>query len=131
MKKEIKDFLCLYLGCKAMYGGYGDPERVVKIIGVSLGYGVNFCFQDNGKSDMGKAYEYFKPILRKLCDMTQDEAKSLNLVDIQIGLLAFHDLPMYLTAAQFYECLKLHFDLFGLIESGLAIDATTLNKEAK
>jgi hypothetical protein len=76
-KKDIKDYLHLYLDCEAMYGGYGDPERLVKIIGASLKDGVQFQFADNGEVDVDKAHEWFKPILRPLSDMTEKEAKEL------------------------------------------------------
>ena len=72
--------------------------------------------------------KHFKPILRPLSDLTKDDLDTLqctelynqiNDADFCIHLLPYQ-IAMYL--------IENHFDVFGLIEKGLAIDINTLNK---
>lgn len=78
-----------------------------------------------------------KPILRKLSDMTEKELQECgNLVvdfsDDESGLglneHKWQDFTLLLCAEQFHWLIQRGFDLFGLIEAGLAIDKTKLEK---
>ena len=143
MKKELKYYVPFYLGCECI-----TPDGIMVLNGINttdVRYSVWFyckwsdkknCYlpKQNGEilgkqSLVGKAYKYsdIKLVLRSLSDMTEKEAKEMDLSDVQKGLLAFgHKLQMYMTPNQFNSCLKNHFDLFGLIESGLAVNAAEL-----
>lgn len=120
---KFKDVAHFYLGCKSknMRGG---------TIGYTLSGVLNsglLKFKSDDGFDM--ILHDFKPILRPFSSVTENESIELELADVQIGLLAFgHRLQMHMTPDQFKKCLDLHIDMFGLIESGEAIDATTLNK---
>lgn len=79
--------------------------------------------------------EKFKPILRPLSDMTEGELQECgNLVydfsDDTSGLglneHKWEDFTLLLCVEQFHWLLSKHFDLFGLIEAGLAIDKTKM-----
>lgn len=87
-----------------------------------------------------------KPILRKLEDITEEEMKSLVLIRYSVGntlktvekvnntiqfktsgftgggIIDLSELSSY----QFHYLLKMKFDLFQLIENGLALDSKTL-----
>lgn len=134
MDKKIQDYLHLYLGCecrmtKSSYHAVHELHLSVK---------TSFTLT-------AKLLHYFiapttmaviKPLLRPLSDMTEEELQECgNLVydfsDDQSGLdLNNHRWEdFYLTTSeQFHWLLSRHFDLFGLIESGLAIDKTTTSK---
>jgi hypothetical protein len=90
----------------------------------------------------------FKPILRRLSSMTEEEAKTficstdetLRITKIGPGGISyvgeqtdFIDTIFFsaIDPSRFNWLLKNSFDLFGFIESGLAIDAATLNLESK
>ena len=118
--KELKDYLHLYLGCKVEYG-YEETKRIGTLVGKDdlVGWQVNTY-------KVLAPYQYvrdelIKPILRPLSDMTEDEKNNLSWewkVD--------YDFKPIFRPDQFLFLLSKNFDLFGLIESGLAIDITTL-----
>ena len=69
-----------------------------------------------------------KPILRPLSDLTKDEFKELGL-NMDWHCLDDWIKEQYLmTVKEYSYLLKKHFDVFGLIEKGLAIDINTLYK---
>lgn len=135
--KNIKDYLHLYLGCDTDKG---------KLIGIELNKAV--CMMNDLSIVEGNIYS-LKPILRPLSDMTEDEAwefaggKSESLYDdlkiesidktgIQISYaidagdegwhIQRHKFDFYAVGpSQFIWMLSKHFDLFGLIDAGLAI----------
>lgn len=122
--KDIKYYLHLYIGCQAEFTSLGGGKNIMKLTG-------HDCDYQHADSKW-----YPKPILRPLSDMTEEEkmeykAKfngmdSTNILpEIRAGrLINFH-----LNSKSPYEVIYLlskGFDLFGLIESGLAIDKTTL-----
>lgn len=137
MEKKIEDYLHLYLGCEVrevMSLGYTDhilsPETLVLLL----------CRTKND------AHNIF-PFLRPLSDMTEEE--NVVVWDIETGGIneaADHKVKMVgvwfsraanngggpLTMDWKFETtrffLSKHFDLFDLIPSGLALDATTISK---
>ena len=138
--KELKDYLHLYLGCQFVMKING-PERLT----AQMNFGADAL---NASLD---SKEPITPILilRPLSDMTQDEA------DVIWGILDWNeritgvaritdiirefdvieeDNDTTSNAHWGYLCkilpylLKYGFDLFGLIDAGLAIDKTTLNQ---
>lgn len=99
--KKIEDYLHLYLGCECL-NSYNQIHTLTV---------------DNFKT----LSVWGKPILRSVNDMTINEAIDIfSTLDIGISG-AF-------TPTQFKKLLSKHFDLFGLLESGFAIDAKTLKK---
>lgn len=131
MEKKIEDFLHLYLGCNAKV--LIEKEEVTALI---------YCVRTSRtvtistiKSNFEINMKHVKPILRPLSDMTEDEeiqvcnicnlmtATNIKQALMNGGHYVIHvgygfELTVYL--------LKQGFDLFGLIESNLAIDKTTL-----
>lgn len=123
---DFKDYAHLYLGCdvqctKDMPASYGwitgitvkmdrdilwDMTEPVFFAGIHLGH----------------FYDFIKPILRPLSSMTPRERLELSRLDLQEKI---KDLVKY-QAIRTKWYLSKHFDIFGLIEAGLAIDATTL-----
>ncbi len=143
MKKELKDYLHLYLGCDCQ-----TPDGIGKLIGrVATSFDIATIRFDDWKKlkpisganrkDFGKSNNYeiadIKPILRRLDSMTEDEEKALYKAAGN---------PEYAwQKRRIKQCLpgrpegwrhllSKGFDLFGLIEEGLAIDAATLNHES-
>lgn len=131
---KAKDYLHYYLGCEVETNmrkaiGEGKPMKklhgILKEVDLGMDDKVGILLED--EPDRCN-YEYFKtsdikPILRPLESMTEEEAKELDLADVQKGLLAFGTrLQMYMTADQFKKCLDMGFDLFNLIPSGEALE---------
>lgn len=148
--KEIKDYLHLYLGCEVQVEIYGQM-RIVKFVGINDDY----YFLHN--SDDSDGIRYFKqkypikPILRPLSDIKEEEAKELGIL-LYTGVIVgepyktdkFWIVPYGLTLTDYWEIdgkvfnqhqtiylLSKHFDLFGLIEAGLAFDKTKIKNEYK
>ena len=128
--KDIKDYLHLYLGCEVMChyeerSKKGDYDFKGTFEGIDCGqYQV---FHGQKKAFLVHKYnaKNIKPILRPLSDMTENEAKEL--AEIKRSPSAGKTVTRTeLYAATTHYLLSKHFDLFGLIESGLAIDKTKL-----
>jgi hypothetical protein len=146
MEKNIKDYLHLYLGCECIgYSHFKDESTGQnievplkrKIVGVTQ-YGVEL---EGGTFSVA----YVKPILRPLSDMTEEEKVELFTLNfgnhrftnfgydsIECIILADKDERIRvglssnsMGANAFLFCLTRGFDLFGLLESGLAINANS------
>jgi hypothetical protein len=88
--------------------------------------------------DVMDEYPYTKPILRPLSDLTKEiEVNGEKFVPIeeikesQHHLFFREDIENPLEGVQYSEIQKLfewHFDVFGLIEAGLAIDVNALSE---
>lgn len=131
MKKELKDYLHLYLGCPFIYGegpkiwdGWSGFEKTD-----------TYYYTDEEQNHIKLGGHHFqvakiKPILRPLSDMTDEELQECgNMVydfsdDPELNNHKWQDFEIGLAPEQFHWLLSKHFDLFGLIEAGLAIDST-------
>lgn len=104
---DSKDYLHLYLGCDTDKG---------KLIGIELNKAV--CMMDDLSIVEGNIYS-LKLILRPLSDMTEEEAsESRKIFD---SMVAADKLNCEIEAARTLFALSKGFDLFGLIDAGLAI----------
>ena len=112
--KELKDYLHLYKECDCrVYEEDMIDFTIDKMQGCYLN---KVVFKE-----YGVPIRLVKPILRPLSDMTEDEKNNLSWewkVD--------YDFKPIFRPDQFLFLLSKHFDLFGLIDAGLAIDKTTL-----
>lgn len=115
MAKELKGYLNLYLGCEALIEGYTnrkDPFNYKGIINYQL------------LLESGQHYSSVKkitPILRPLSDMTEEEVQEWEKIN---NVTQSPDVKQM--AKEFHWMLSKHFDIFGLIEAGLALNAATL-----
>lgn len=129
MSKEIKDYLHLYYGveCIVEKSDYHMVHNLMINAGDKAIIDGKFIFHvHNAVPFKG----IVKPILRPLSDMTEEESKELlSIQDLKRGVID----TKYVIVTRSWEdaryLLSKHFDLFGLIESGLAIDVTTLNQK--
>lgn len=132
MKKNIKDYLHLYLGCEceALVKYSETSQKWVKgyLAGIVKGKPQAQLYDAFGNAwELLHETEEIKPILRPLPDLTNDEAKVLG-YNRAIDWWRDHGHFGTHSAKNFAYLLKQGFDLFGLIESGLAIDKTKLNR---
>ncbi len=136
MKKDIKDYLHLYLGQKCKVQNHSGEHILVGI----KNNAALFPYI-NGIVTMQEV----KPLLRPLSDMTKEEAMLyVKILDeyayrvfLKDGQIQFDyhkgdeigsgcfDL-MYSCPEQFLYLLKQRFDLFNLISEGLALDKTKM-----
>lgn len=122
--KELKDYLHLYLGCECIgyyrtKDGNTGEEVIVELRKTLVSVSID-GFDLNGNLKV----EEFKPILRPLSDMTEEE------VEDYMGLVCVEAKPFNqfaINAAMYTKwLLSKHFDLFGLIDAGLATDKTKI-----
>lgn len=111
--KNIKDYLHLYMGCQVMY----DDDQG------KLTYYLMYNILATNE------WHLVKPILRPLSDMTEEEMKIVTVSGLMSDLKYIINRNKW-TPERFLYLLSKGFDLFGLIEEGLAIDATTLKENA-
>ncbi len=145
MEKKIEDYLHLYLGCECQvdddkiginYGvtrrvpvlGKINPSDIIRHTTVKVVYDI---MKKHGFETI--PFPSVKIILRPLSDMTEEEAKEVNVEgakgwrrinngindDIYLGLI-------HRQANEVKYLISKSFDVFGLIKAGLAIDRTTL-----
>lgn len=146
MNKNIKDYLHLYLGCECIVKEPGESAFKSVLEGIQRG---KFLLKEYGHLLLWEAAE-IKPILRPLSDMTEEELIEQENIfkiyepDFEVtpdmrknawekikndGIMAVEfseDNNPLMVFELFRYFLSKHFDLFGLIESGLAIDKTKL-----
>ena len=90
------------------------------------------CYTDFFGDEDSIYIEYFKPYLFPLSSITDEQERELSKLGVSYGEYALHDdirgLGIMVDEAYiFFEfCYKHHIDFLGLIEMGLAIDATGL-----
>lgn len=131
--KKIEDYLHLYIGCQILdlYS-----ERIGKLHGVNMG--TVEPVQVLHKSLWGLQFTEVKPILRRLSSMTKEEGVKIFDASWPNNNRKDED-PAYkqsIVKRYIYdnvydpffvkELLSYGFDLFRLIDEGLAIDAATL-----
>lgn len=135
MTKNIKDYLHLYIGCNIAIAEERFNSPGLRLIGISdLGCQVR---DESIKLSFYVNLEDCKLVLRPLSDMTEEEARELcpNGEYPFLKYLSEKD-EWYTNRIHFYtaysECyrflLSRGFDLFGLIDAGLAIDVTNAIK---
>ena len=123
MKKNIKDYIHLYLGCEVNTNRYG--------VGLLDSVSKTCIHIEFEKTIQGFFFDDVKLLLRPLSDMTDKETieikKHCDSVEkyIETGLYVSVDgkLHAYL--------LKQRFDIFGLIKCGLAIDKNEFENKQK
>lgn len=104
---ELKDYLHLYLGCKVETEGAN-----IRVLDLVL---LHLVLIDK---------MFLSPILRPLSDIKKEEKSIYN-------KMFKSNIPLPIVEANRTRfLLSKHFDLFGLIEAGLAIDKTTLKQRA-
>lgn len=136
MAKDIKDYLHLYLGCDVQYPDTDRKLMVAKFTGFSRADGIETTYKKKRKA--GKAVgdylswkpnghhncdaNHLKPILRKLSSITEEECDNLDWYyrGTNGGLIEHRAID--LTPEQVRYLLSRGFDLFGLIDLGLAIE---------
>jgi len=72
-----------------------------------------------------------KPILRPLSDLTKEDWNNVFVNSDIDNILSIYQSDKHLGCVEYYLVnllLSHHFDIYGLIENGLAIDINTLNK---
>jgi len=133
-------------------------KLTIKHIAPYLDYGLQFAFLDDIDGDKGTLtgllmfgdtpnvqlkfrgstglfdYEDVKPILRPLSDLYNDNIEGFSLSNMithgfhnEFWYVENFDVN-YLHYLDFVDLISYHFDVFGLIEKGLAIDINTLKK---
>lgn len=125
MKKDIKDYLHLYLGCECMtedgrrgrFSGFDVVEKNYSIVMITVRFSDDPLDHDWTVLNDNEECDRIKLILRPLSDMTEDEKTEEYKIGLDPGI-----------EEQFRWLLSKGFDLFGLIEAGLAIDKTTLKQ---
>ena len=117
METKFKDVAHLYIGCEL---AIEDSERKCKLAGINYSDGFSINDEYNFRF---KKYFPFKPLLRPLLDMTKEERDYVFSFEKGYDELKFIE-SLSVDAKITSYLLSKGFDLFGLIESGEAIDLT-------
>ena len=134
--RELKDYAPFYLGCKVI-GTYDNKPRKGYLTGVNNGgYDCEIqFFEEDGinvfEHPVFNTIDEIKLTLRPLPDMTKEEKIEMVLLfddQFVLGQEGKYAWRATFFPSMFEYLLSKHFDLFGLIEAGLAIDKTTLKQ---
>lgn len=141
MKKDIKDYLHLYVGCEvsrehseSRSKKFIEHGRLVGVSASEVEVGETVAVIDAGLDHFHEWYvSETKPLLRPLSDMKEEEAAHIDRMarrqkDGQVtpANTKFVTGIRTETAEALVYLLSKSFDLFGLIEDGLAIDKTQI-----
>lgn len=139
MTQEEKDFLIRDLCARLPYGvkcisGADDATLIIEGINPSCcgASEIQVTYERSG-INFDTTISAIKPYLFPLSSITEEQINELSKLDVSYGDYALHDSVFGLgisvdEAYIFFEfCYKHHIDFLGLIDLGLAIDATGLN----
>lgn len=140
MEKNIEDYAHLYIGC-TVKSYWGTTSEIVTLVGVADGILIYDFWRD--ETEVAHSWDATlesehpdKLLLRPLSSMTEEEAAYID-VEFSFGH-EMSNLSNSLKEGSLYQMrvsetfeitrylLSKSFDLFGLIEAGLAIDSTKL-----
>ncbi len=130
--KKIEDYLHLYVGADVALA-VEDFDYSEKLVGIHpVTEGVRYLTADRTGAISYRKSENIKPLLRPLSDMTEEErykcqynAQCFFLKET--GPLDTDSLSIEQAAIVTNYLIKQGFDLFELIEAGLAMDKTKLS----
>lgn len=126
MKDDLREYLKFYLGCEVhlIESGVFNPSQDTWFLArVTHGRMDEVGIRRDGSSDIHYHFTvYIKPILRRIDDMTEEEKKEYNHRKQRKGYMP------EVHADNIAWLISKRFDVFRLIHSGLAIDATKLEK---
>lgn len=138
---KLQDYIHYYIGCRCLNAWFIDDHEQYNNNWVLSGY--SYCsvnpYQLFNKTEVVWT-DSIKPILRKLEDITDDECWRIDEIDsvwAKGTSFEYKKNRLYLYKDRLLErgemsiiifdfLLKSGFDLFGLIDAGLAIDSKTL-----
>ena len=129
--------LCARLPYKEKKQKMDEPDTTYELYSINIET-LEICFwKYNGKSlniaDSDKLYRFgtqrYKPYLRPMSSMTEDEFKELKKIYQDQSICSYHTISMDLEFINWY--LAHHFDINYLIQSGLAIEVTENNNPYK
>ena len=125
MTQENKEILLKDLCARLPYGVRIEyNEEIYDVLGIAHGR-VLLCKPFSSKTEKDcPLVEEVKPYLFPMSSMTEEQCKELRKL-INTGQNDNNEFMRSLCIIEFYN--KNHFDYRGLIEKGLAIDATGLN----
>jgi len=126
-KTTFKEVAHLYLGCK---------------IQTKEGVGTFNSLHDSGPEPIGSHdlvhahldYHEVKPVLRRLETITEEEMEAYHAIEDRANILGNPDREIQSRAyspVSLVYLLSRRFDLFGLIDSGEAVNADSLSWESK
>lgn len=122
MEKSIRDIIHLYFGHTCSITWQENFEMEEDGIHIIDGFIIQY---------IGHAEEA-KPILRKLSSMTEEEEREMVATQDDVRLEGYPEILLKADSGEtFLYMLSKGFDLFGLCESGLAIDRETLKENSK
>ena len=125
--KDLKNYLHLYLGCEVICFLNSENPAVKPVKAI-------LCAENHNKHGFislnAALVVHAKPILRPISDMTEEEAREGEIWGVwhDVNLMGEDWDTFGFSPHNFKHLLSKGFDLFGLIEAGLAIDKSTLKQ---
>ena len=140
METKLEDVIHLYLGCEVQTKKIAETEQgmpmkrlkgILSDVDLLMGenkYGIHLENEKHPTDTTNFAISDFKPILRKLEDITEEEQAVWDSTDTPIGEMHIQSALQIHWAKRINYYRSIFIDCDGLIEAGLAIDRKTLNE---
>lgn len=135
--KKIEDYIHLYIGCDVMVTHNADiTPKKAKLIGAYIDEWKNGQYHPTVQVDFGRPTQrlYYllsqvKLLLRPLSSMTEEEERHMISTQDDVKLDGYPEILLKADSGETFRwMLSKGFDLFDLIESGLALDSTKIEK---
>ena len=134
--KKIEDYLKHYIGCDVMlrddlnFRSDGNNHKLLGLCPSEVEPFKTIALIDSpGGAFIEHYIEDIKLLLRPLSSMTEEEVKELESTKALQRPSPVHPLAMLVWTAETYRlAVSKHFDIFGLIDANLALDATKIEK---
>jgi len=141
-EKKLKDYIGYYIGCRCLNTWFPEGHEEYDKQWILTGYNRSSvkCFHLDNEEEFTRT-DSIKLILRLLGGISESECWELHKIDpifvpgtsseyIKDRLYLYREKCItfrHISPLLFHFLIQKGFDLFGLIESGLAIDTSTLN----
>jgi hypothetical protein len=136
---KLHDYIPYYTGATLIYG---SEKYIIKGFHYTNSHADKltvFVLNEDGDEDALPVDENSQIVLRQLSSMTEEEALHCHLLEHPLDknntkgwqVIDYYSKDPFCTAKPFRYLLSCGFDLFDLIPSGLAIDATTINNQTQ
>ena len=133
MKLELKH-LATYLPYKLKFYNISSEEIFGEVEKIDVYFGKIYLYKPLSWEKVvidyvNQSESIYKPILRPLSDLSTEHVSQLLLDNIKSN--SSNDIKKDLSYNSISILLELHFDVFGLIENGLAIDINSLRQSSE
>lgn len=124
---KLQDYIHYYIGCRCFNTWFPEGHEMYdkdwRLMAYRLDVPRQFCLENAEDSTWTDS---IKPILHRREDLPETEGVEMFGADRYWDIICLEGMWDNFSTSEFHSLIKLGYDLFGLIDAGLAIDSKTL-----